>query len=214
VAYDFNNCDGGASLYADIRAEDGRLLVYWRPFNDEKSDSLKAKRKNQFFKNNIFSIALEERTNLSFPYRSLHAGVLTVPIKTWLSRRDDDKGNNIQTSTNAGLYIGYKWGRSKFVKLPNEKEYGKYVTGYSVNLFGGISKLDINEKNSMKEEGGISNFNGSVAAINTGLAFAYHYKNFAFFIPVGWDIPLSGEAQKWVFKGKPWIGFGTGFDIF
>ena len=196
-----------AIYIADIKPEEGRLMVYFWPFaNPAMAADITAA--NSFIKNNSFSIKLEDRTNLSFKSSAWHVGVMAIPLKIFLGTPDSVSA--VQSSFNAGLYGGRRWGRTKYVKLPNQKEISTYQTSWSANVFAGLGKLDIDDKNT-SDKG--AKFKGTVASLSYGLMGAYHYKNFSVFISLGGDKPFGDRADKWLLKKKPWIGIGLGFDI-
>ncbi len=187
-------------------------MVYFWPYKNKDSTVEDFKRKikaNDFIKKYAYSIELNDRTNLSFWSSECIGGILTLPIKIYFG--GPDSVSAVQTAVGTGLYIGKKWGRRKFVKLPHEKEITVYKSAWSLNALAGINKVDIDEKNS--KDGGRT-FKGSFTSMSLGLASGFHYKSFTVFIASGFDIPLNNKGNKWTFKGKPWIGIGAGFEIF
>jgi len=210
--------------YADISTDpdNNRLLIYFWPFSTKKKDCLFDKPKelkgddsvktadaNNFLKNNSFSISLDDRILVRFRTMAFQAGVLTIPIRTFLGA--PDSVSSIETTVSVGSYIGIRFGTTKYVKLPNQKDYTTYQIAYSINIFGGLNKLDLDEKNT---KDAAKKFKGSIASLSLGIAPAYHFKNFTTFLASGFDIPLSSKGSNWSLKGKPWIGVGFGFDIF
>lgn len=198
-------------LYADIKPEDGRLMIYFWPYKvDEKSkDKSITEEANKFYKDHSFSIALEDRTVLNFKSTALQAGVLSIPLKMYLGT--PDSVSNAQAAISAGAYVGFRFGKTKYVKLPNEKEYTVYQKAWSLNLAGGLNKLDIDDKNTSDK--GVK-FKGSVPSLSLGIAGGYHFKTFTTFLAVGRDFLLSKRAENWLLKKKLWIGVGIGYDIF
>src|SRR5690554_1982143 len=139
-------------------------------------------------------------------------GVMTMPLKIYLDRRNKDfTGSMVTSDVNIGLYVGKKWGSKSFVKLKHEEEYRIYTKAFSLNAILGLSKLDIDNKNSNTSN---VTFQGSVPALNTGLGIGLHYRDFAFFTALGYDIPLNKYGTDWNYKGKPWLGIGAGYKIF
>lgn len=190
-------------LYADIKPGEGRLMVYFWPFTP--SDSATSK----FLKGHRFSIALEERVNLSFRSSNWHAGLLTLPIKVYAGGADSVSA--VQAGVSIGLYIGKKWSKTKYVKLPNEEEWSTYQSAWSLNAVLGLNKLDLDEANTT--DGG-KHFKGGMASLSAGIAPGFHYKTFTVFVATGFDVPLGSKGKYWAFKGKPWFGVGAGFEIF
>ncbi|WP_343304383.1 hypothetical protein AAHN97_22655 [Chitinophaga niabensis] len=196
-------------LYADIKPDEDRLLIYFWPYITSGTPSTEIVQNNAFFEDHMFSIALEDRTTLSFPSSSLHAGAMTLPIKIYIG--GPDSVSAVQAGVSAGLYVGKKWSRTQYIKLPNEKEFTTYQTAYSLNVLLGLNKLDLDEKNT-KDAG--KKFKGSIASLSAGISPGFHYKSFTLFTAIGFDFPLSSKGEHWAFKGKPWIGLGAGFEIF
>ena len=197
-------------LYADIKPDEGRLLVYFWPYVPTTgAGAVEIDQNNTFFKDHLFSIALEDRTTLAFTSSSWHAGAMTLPIKVYIG--GPDSVSAVQAGVSAGLYIGKKWSKTKFIKLPNEKEFTTYQSAWSLNALLGLNKLDLDEKNT-KDAG--KKFKGSIASLSAGISPGFHYKTFTIFTAIGFDFPLSGKGEQWSFKGKPWIGLGAGFEIF
>jgi hypothetical protein len=196
-------------LSADIKPDEGRLMVYFWPYKMNGSSEYSNDSANLFLKNHVFSIALEDRVSVSFHSSSLQAGALTVPIKAYLGA--PDSVSSVQAASSVGIYGGIKWGRTKFVKLPSEKEYTTYQSAVSLNVFAGVNALELKEENTSDK--GVK-FKGTVTTLSLGVATGWHYKTFTLFLASGFDIPLSKKAANWSLKGKPWIGFGAGFEIF
>lgn len=193
-------------IYADIKPDEGRLLVYPWPYNE----TVTFKAENQFYKDHLFYIDLEDRVNLSFWSTSFHAGALTMPIKAYLGGKDSVSGT-VEAGVNAGLYFGFKFGKKKFLKLPNEKEYTESNWAFSTNMILGLNKLEITDANVTDKT---SKFRGNTMSLSTGLAAGFHLNKFTVFLAAGIDIPLSSKAKYWGYKGVPWLGFGAGYEIF
>ncbi|HEX6983144.1 MAG TPA: hypothetical protein VF181_10320 [Balneolaceae bacterium] len=191
------------TLTAAIKPDGDYLLVYFYPLKGNEQA-------NKFFKNNDFAIALKPRYNLAIDYSHKQVGIMTLPVKIFLGSRASENVNNISTGVTAGLYAGYFLGWTNYVKLPAEEDYRVYNHGVSFNVFFGINKLELTDVNSLNT----NSFRGSIASSSIGLSVGWHYKLFTLFLASGFDIPLSDQADDWVFKGQPWLGFGAGFEIF
>jgi hypothetical protein len=195
-------------LFADIKPDEGRLLVYFWPWEDDGTNaSLTAA--NTFYKAHTFSIEVEDRVNLSFKSTAFQISPLTLPLKVYLG--GPDSISKVSASANIGFCFGKKFGHTKYVKIPDEKEFMTYETSHSWNIVLGINKLDLDDKNT-KDDG--KKFQGSIAAITTAFAYGIHLKNFSLFTAFGFDHPIGKGGKLWSLKGKPWFGFGGGFDIF
>ena len=191
------------NLKGEVTPKDNRLIINFYPFENNS----KAK---TFLNNNNFSIIIPPRLNLGFKYSRFHAGTLSMPLKIYLNSRGENNNNNIETGANIGVYLGYLSGTKRFVKIPSEEEYRVYEYGWSINGFFGLNKLEITDKNTLD----VSSFQGSLLTSSLGVNIGWHYKVFSIFGAIGFDIPLSDNGKDWYFKGKPWVGFGVGFEIF
>lgn len=193
-------------LNGNISPEKGRLIInFWN--RGTISDSLK-----NFLSTNQFSISIEENDNLSFYADSFQLGAMTLPLKVYLSKRDNDvAGGMAEGNTNIGIYAGYKFGWKKYVKLKHEKEYRIYNMAFSSNLIIGLGKVTIDDKNSV---GHLQTWKVDVPTFNLGLAIGLHYKDFSLLVAYGTDFLMSGKGENWNYKGKPWLGIGVGYKIF
>ncbi|TWO31514.1 hypothetical protein E1J38_013405 [Seonamhaeicola sediminis] len=201
------------TLFGELGPKDGYLEVYFYPFviedgfdNDKKKRLMKA---NKFLSKNKFQIKLSPGQNLGFDYSRFHAGVMTMPFKVYLSSRNSDNSNNVETDAGIGLYLGSLFGTRRYLKLPSEKEYRIYEYGWSINAFAGINKLTIDDKNTLD----VNSFQGNLLTSSFGISLGWHYKIFSIFGAFGIDAPLSSNGKDWNFRGKPWLGFGFGFEI-
>jgi hypothetical protein len=202
-----------AVYIADIKPEEGRLMLYFWPFRKNGNKKMKNTASentdvNKFIEDHLFSITMPQRTTLSFHSASWHVGVMTVPLKIYVG--SPDSVSAVQSSFNAGLFFGRRWGYTKYVNLPNQKEISTYQTSWSVNIFAGPAKVDLDENNT-SDKG--KSFKGGVAVLSYGIMAAYHYKNFSVFLSFGDDKPFVDQADTWLLKKKPWLGIGFGFDI-
>lgn len=196
---DILNSNGLQSKYwtnANINEKKGR--VYIHPFKYEDNDLA-----NNFFEKNYVYLELDDRQNYSFIYSAWQVGVVTIPIKWYLS----NELGNVVTDINAMLSPGFKWGKTHFVKLPHEEKARQYQRNFSLNLLIGLSKLELDKSNTDKDD-----LEGNVAAISTGISFGIYYRDFAFLAASGFDFPTS-NYDDWNFSGIPWIGIGFGYDF-
>ncbi len=184
---------------ANLKVDSDKIYIY--PWVFEKN-----KKANDFFEQHDIYITMKNRNNYRFSYRSWQMGVVTLPLKWYMN----SNLGNINTSVNAMLNIGYKWGESRFVKFPHEKDARTYKTGYSINILAGISKLEFNKMNTSKSETPIEK--ADVAAISLGAAFGIHYGDFTFIPTVGFDLPTA-HRKDWNFNNIPWLGIGIGYNF-
>lgn len=185
-------------IKANLKVVDNKIILY--PWFFEKNDTL-----NKFFKDNVAYIKMEERVNYSFPYRAFSIGATTLPIKWYMK---SDLGN-VETSLNAMIMLGYRFGKERYVKFPVEEKVREYKSLWSINLLFGLSKIELNESN-LKSG---NTYEGDVAAFSTGLSIGKHYGNFSFLVASGFDLPTS-NSNDWKFSGTPWLGLGFGYSLF
>lgn len=184
---------------ANLKVDSDKIYIY--PWVFKKNDKA-----NAFFEQHDIYITMKDRNNYNFAYGSWQMGLVTLPLKWYMN----SNLGNINTSVNAMLNIGYKWGKSRFVKFPHEKDVRTYKTGYSMNVLAGISKLEFNKMNTSKSEMPIEK--ADVAAISLGAAFGIHYGDFTFIPTVGFDLPTA-YRKDWNFNNIPWLGIGIGYNF-
>lgn len=182
---------------ASLNLKDGKVFIYpFRYANNEEA--------NEFFEKNNIYLELEESNNYSFKYRTWQMGMVTIPLKWYVN----SKLGNVATDINALFSVGHKWGNTHIVKLAHEKETRQYQRTFSVNGLVGISKIELNESNTIKKD----SIEGNVAAISTGISLGVHYRDFTFLVASGFDFPTSNR-KSWQFNNIPWIGIGFGYNF-
>ena len=210
-------------LYADLVQSDDKtqLYIYFCPFNSTSTQasttaaatspgySANYAAFDQLIKDGNFYIDLHSRQNLSFKTAAVQVGPMTLPFKVYLGSRDGSHFNDVTTSVNLSGYYGWRWGRTGFVNLPEEKTGKMHQTFFSFNFIGGMTKVDVDSTTNIDK----SIKKGSALAISPGAGIGFHYDNFAIFAMIGTDLPLGDVASDWRFKNQPWIGFGVGFSI-
>lgn len=184
-------------IRADLKLSDNKIYIY--PHRFKLKDTA-----NDFFDDNEVFIKMKDRTNYSFPYSSLQMGIITIPVKWYV----DSQLGNIETSINAMFNVGYKWGKSHFIKFPHEKDVRQYRSAQSLNFIAGLSKIALNKSNTSKA----NPLEGNIAAVSLGVSYGVHYGDFTFLLASGFDIPTSNR-RDWNFTGKPWIGMGFGLNF-
>lgn len=190
-----------SQIGANLQVMGDKIMIYPWLYYGVDVDSL-----NQFFKENDVYIKMEDRINYNFKYSSYQLGIVTLPLKWYM----DSKLGNVETSINAMVNAGYKWGKSRFIKFPYEEKAREYKTAFSFNLLAGISKIELNKINTSEAEVQIEEAN--IAAISLAASFGIHYGNFIFMPTIGFDIPTSNR-KDWNFSGTPWLGIGVGYNF-
>ena len=182
---------------ASLDLKDDKVFIYPFNYTDNKTA-------NDFFEKNNVYLELKDNINYSFKYRTWQVGIVTIPVKWYVN----SKLGNITTDINAMISGGHKWGKTHIVKLPHEEKARQYQRTFSVNALAGISKLELDESNTIKKD----SIEGNVAAISTGISFGIHYQDFTFLVASGFDFPTSNR-KSWQFNNIPWIGLGFGYNF-
>lgn len=193
-----------AKFYIDVKAEDGKIKVYpWLLTSTPTNTAI-----NEYIKNHEFYIDIEERQPSTIHYRALQMGALTIPLKVYTAGQMTPI-NNVVFDANINFMIGKRFGREKFVYLPNSKEPVTSKYSFSINYIVGVSKIDLDSAGTTSR---ISDKH-TLAGISNGCAFGFQYKAAGLFVATGIDVPIGRDSQEWNFYMMPWIGFGLGLKI-
>lgn len=111
-------------------------------------------------------------------------------------------------SLNLSLYLGYKFGTTKFYYDATKSH--NTVAGM-ISVFAGPSLVALSASN-VAFNTDLSRTPAQIIAVSTGLAFSVEWQSFSFGLFSGLDLPLE-QNSPWVYKGRPWIGFGVGFNL-
>jgi hypothetical protein len=193
--------ESGDIISANLKVVNKKIMIYPWIFKKQKGmDTIT----NKFFDKHDVYIQMKDRVNYTFPYYSWQVGVITLPIKWYLKSQIENVGTNL----NAMINVGHKWGRTKFVKFPHEEKSREYKTGFSINGLAGISKIELNKRNTPEDKP----IEGNIAAFSLGGALGFHYSDFTIMIATGFDLPTSNK-KDWNFTGTPWVGIGIGYNF-
>lgn len=147
---------------------------------------------------------------ISIPYATWEFGVTTIPFKYRFGNRSTDSLTAIPNETtvdvNAGIYVGRKWGRTRFF---SDKSRTSNSLSYTFGMFASPMVIVLGPKTSHQKVSRESNELG----IGTGLALMVAYRDINVGILGGFDIPVTGESSKWIYSTQPWIGFGIGYKL-
>ncbi|PVV54989.1 hypothetical protein DD829_17370 [Chryseobacterium sp. HMWF035] len=193
-------------IFANLKIVNNKIMIYPWIFKEDLDKDKVERDKNDFFSEYDVYIKMKDRVNYSFPYSSIQMGAITFPIKWYM----DSKLGNVESGLNAMINVGYKFGKSRFVKFPYEEKAREYKSSFSVNGLFGISKIELDEKNTSLSKNG--KVEGSIAAISLGSSLGYHYNDFTLMIALGFDLPTSNR-NNWNFNGIPWLGLGFGYNF-
>lgn len=144
----------------------------------------------------------------SIPYAVTQVGAITIPFKYRFEVNSNNAPAEASSAFNAGIYIGRKWGRTRFYR---EKEKNHESASLTVALFTGPTSINIKKDNvqdTLKYKRETNEFGWSV-----GTGILYAYKDFSIGAFTGVDIPLSKYAQNWNYAYQPWIGLAIGYKL-
>lgn len=187
---DLNN----STIRANLIVVDNKIMIYPWKFCDNEQ--------NKFFDNHDVYIKMKDRMNYSYRYSSWQAGAVILPAKIYLK----NNLNNIETSLTPMINVGYKIGKSRFVKFPHEDKARQYKTGVSFNGLIGLSKITFNKDNTSLDDP----VEGNVGAVSLGSAIGFHYGDFTLMVSSGYDLPFNNR-KNWNFKNTPWLGHRSWF---
>lgn len=145
---------------------------------------------------------------ISLKYVTWEIGITTIPFKYRFGKTNsrDTIPNDASTSINAGIYLGKKWGRTRFYK---DKDRTTNSISYSLAIFLSPTVIAISEETTQKKVEQKSNEIG----IGYGIAGMLAYREINFGVLIGIDSPISGESDKWIYANRPWLGFGIGYKL-
>ncbi|AHJ95293.1 hypothetical protein Hsw_PB0003 (plasmid) [Hymenobacter swuensis DY53] len=143
---------------------------------------------------------------VSIPYAATEIGAATVPFKYRFGNTSKIVSNQLLSDISAGLYIGRKWGRTRFYA---DKERNHNSAAFTIGFMLSPTIISIDSTNTRNEVKTKSDEMG----ITTALATMYSYRDISFGLFFGADHPVTGRSGRWVYANKPWIGFGLGYKL-
>lgn len=160
-----------------------------------------------------YYLKIDKRTSMATPtqyitlsYATWEVGLTTIPFKYRFGNKNDTIPNDASSSVNAGVYVGRKWGATRFYedKTRNHNSWAFTFAG-----FISPTVIAISLENTKKKVATSSNEFG----ISYGVAFLASYREINFGLLTGLDTPLSGNSKYWIYANRPWIGFGIGYKL-
>lgn len=142
----------------------------------------------------------------SIPYSTWEAGLLTVPFKYRFGHRSATVANQLSSGINAGVYVGRKWGRTRFFA-----DTGRKSNSWAFMLAGVFTPtvIAIDSTNTDKQV----KITSSELGMSLGGAALLSFKDLNVGVVGGWDLPVTGESDKWIYANKFWLGFGIGYTL-
>jgi len=100
-----------------------------------------------------------------------------------------------------------------------KRRIGGTFSTTSISFMMGIGPtiINVDEKTAPKLYGSdTSNANGkkTIAAITPSIGIMFEKKRIQIGLMAGIDIPAGKEGREWIYKNKPWVSFGIGYQIF
>jgi len=201
----------GEKIKANLFPDSNKLKVVFWSYHNIK-DSIKYVSENDsmnsyyimFPKSNTLKDT--PRNYISIPFAWTEIGAVTVPFKFRFAHGDSIP-NDLSSAFNAGVYVGRKWGRTRFYE---NKDFNHNSIGVTLAAFAAPTQITIESANT---EGRVKNKANELGlSTGVGLMLEIHNDfNIGFF--GGIDIPVSGKSYYWDYANKLWIGFGIGYKL-
>ncbi|WP_336127791.1 hypothetical protein [Mesoflavibacter sp. CH_XMU1422-2] len=212
LTYDPDLKDLDSSIFSEyktinvsIKQNGSELILYPFPFDDDETTI------NDYLKDKQLVLKIKNNYRISVPYRSWEIGALTIPVKVYLSSRAEELKNNFIFDESVNLKISKVLGWEHFYKNKEDKDGKSFKHYFSFTpLFIGLSKTEISNTNTRTD---IGDETFTVASLNYGVGLGYNVRGIGLSVLLGFDTPLSDQAEEWNFKSQPWIGFGFGIDL-
>ncbi len=145
-------------------------------------------------------------TYLSLKYATWEYGLTTVPYKYFRGDKNDSIPNLAIKDFNAGLYIGRKWGRTRFY---HDKSKIHHSVSYMTTTFLSPTLISLTP-----ETTNIKTYRpGTELGLTFGFGLMASYRDINLGLLGGWDIPLSSAGRNWNYYKEFWIGMGLGYKL-
>lgn len=138
--------------------------------------------------------------------REFGIGLMTVPFKV------RGRVNNLPSESSADidnicLTMGYFWTRDKYYYTGKKTRFRWGAVGLI-----GPSVETLKASNTNRFITGDTTTNQVYLSLSAGAMLTVYDKINIAFLPIGADIGFSDTAQKWIYNGRYWFGFGLGID--
>ena len=175
-------------------------------------------------------IILKNRDRARFLYSNWEIGAVTVPFKLRFGYNmmiGDSANTSInvkaetQTDVNLGLYAAYTIGkvsyryRDKEEILPNQNYFsiGPLLSLSTVKLDSASTSASHFTKDEGMIERNFLAYETTRPAVSTGVAVMFGIRDIRFGAFLGCDFAFGENSSKWNYQGKPWLGFGLGYNL-
>jgi hypothetical protein len=162
-----------------------------------------------------------------FKFTEYSINAITIPLKyrfqtkrNALTTSDENiteintTSEEFSTSVNLSLFGGYSWGKTKFT---HRKEIGNRIKTVknTIGAFLGSSAVElksINTNITLAQQQ--VDLEGTIGTVSIGIGFVKSWNKISIGIFSGIDKGVGRISKSWVYDGRPWIGFGVGYDLF
>ena len=170
---------------------------------------------NRYDRNAKYIFELPNRGTLSYKFRSLDFGALTIPFKYRFGYKQGEikVKSDVIAGFNIGVYAGYKLTN---YKLKNRS--GTFVNDtFSSLRIGPFLNISAAALDSVTTTAGVEPMakddKQNIAVLSPGLGVMYDIKGVQFGVYGGWDVGMGPEARNWNYNKKFWLGFGIGYKL-
>lgn len=163
--------------------------------------------------NENYYIKLANREYVSFHFNAIELGPLTIPFKfrPKTTRNGKDVDADMQADLNIGTYLGYSFGKVRYMYRKNEeKTPAKLII--SAGPFFSIAKVELDSSSTHTAAVPLSKKMNTVS-LTPGFGVMADVYNFRVGLFTGWDFTVGEKAKLWDYNGKIWFGLGVGYNI-
>nr|WP_299068107.1 hypothetical protein [uncultured Allomuricauda sp.] len=158
---------------------------------------------------------LKDGQTIKLGSREWTATALTIPFKYRPKDSENDAIDNVfSTSFNAGIYLGYSLGWTKF---NHRKKIGNRTIVNKVS-FGGFvgpatEEVTVNNSNATAAQLGMDE-KETIGLFSRGFGILYSRNKIAVGFFMGWDMAIGELGDDWNYGNRLWLGAGIGYDLF
>lgn len=162
----------------------------------DNCEEVNKKDRSLYYNDKVFKVTEEEflaKTEFYEPIDRFSIGILNLPFKFRIQEE-----RSFETTFNINSLLNYRiW---QF-----------YNTGFYLQAGAGFGSVKLNNNNSI----GINDKAEIDAVALSFLGGAMlQYKRVQAGVYVGWDHINNQKNYQWQYNGKPWVGFGIGYELF
>jgi hypothetical protein len=155
-------------------------------------------------------------SSITVNYATTDLGIVTIPFKYHyrFTKNSVHVPDNGSANLNAGLYVGRRWGRTKFYTDKRKtKDAGAVLLGGFIGpTIIKLRQSDAYPTNNTTLLNQLQNKTYQLG-FSTGFMGAYCYKDFNIGGFLGFDFGLNPLGRLWYYSGKPVYGIGFGYRL-